>query len=161
MEWLLDIPPAEPGQGTSWRYRSEFPWPDWVLLLFAVWRLHGAGWQHFAPVGALAHLVGYRLGDDAPAVADLPAAAKAEPVEELEVADVDGVLALREHFNEALSERERQEREDWAFEVALLMRNRFLAYEVYEEWFEGTMSREHWRKFITAAPGSESAVTNT
>ena len=37
-------------------------------------------------------------------------------------------------------ERERREREDWAFEVALLMRNRFIAYEVYEEWFEGRMT---------------------
>ncbi|QDU44482.1 von Willebrand factor type A domain protein [Symmachiella dynata] len=36
MEWLLEIPPAGAGQGTSWRYRSDFPWPDWVLLLFAV-----------------------------------------------------------------------------------------------------------------------------
>ena len=63
-----------------------------------------------------------------------------------------GVLALREHFKQ-LSERERREREDWAFEVALLMRNRFMVYEVYEEWFEGIMSRDHWRRFITAAPG--------
>jgi hypothetical protein len=64
-----------------------------------------------------------------------------------------GVLALREHFSKNLSERERQEREDWAFEVALLMRNRFMVYEVYEEWFEGMMSRERWRRFITQAPG--------
>jgi len=35
IEWLLDIPSSGPGQGTSWRYRSDFPWPDWVLLLFA------------------------------------------------------------------------------------------------------------------------------
>jgi hypothetical protein len=63
-----------------------------------------------------------------------------------------GVLALREH-NRQLSERERHEREDWAFEVALLMRNRFMAYEVYEEWFEGLISREQWRKFITEARG--------
>ena len=32
-----------------------------------------------------------------------------------------GVLALREHFNKNLSEAERREREDWSFEVALLM----------------------------------------
>ncbi len=64
-----------------------------------------------------------------------------------------GVLALREHFTKALSERERREREDWAFEVALLMRNRFMAYEVHEEWFEGRMSRARWREFIQAAPG--------
>ncbi|ACY15731.1 ferritin-like domain-containing protein [Haliangium ochraceum] len=66
-----------------------------------------------------------------------------------------GVLALREHFREALSERERIEREDWAFEVALLMRNRFMAYEVYEEWFEGSFSRDQWRRFVAASPGFE------
>ena len=38
-----------------------------------------------------------------------------------------GVLALREHFNNHLTERERREREDWAFEVALLMRKPFLS----------------------------------
>jgi hypothetical protein len=66
-----------------------------------------------------------------------------------------GVLALREHFATELSERELTEREDWAFEVALLMRNRFLAYEVYEEWFEGSLSREQWRTFVNEAPGME------
>ncbi|NJK31691.1 MAG: ferritin-like domain-containing protein [Deltaproteobacteria bacterium] len=64
-----------------------------------------------------------------------------------------GVLALREHIVKELSERERQEREDWAFEVAILMRNRFMAYEVYDEWFDGLISREQWRKFITEVPG--------
>jgi len=63
-----------------------------------------------------------------------------------------GVLALRDHIKQ-LSEKERREREDWAFEVALLMRNRFLAYEVYEEWFEGIMPRESWREFIMHTPG--------
>lgn len=66
-----------------------------------------------------------------------------------------GVIALREHFTTQLSERERCEREDWAFEVALLMRNRFMVYEVYEEWFEGIMSREQWREFITSSPGMQ------
>lgn len=36
IEWLLDVPPSGPGQGTSWRYGSNFPWPDWVLLLFGL-----------------------------------------------------------------------------------------------------------------------------
>lgn len=67
-----------------------------------------------------------------------------------------GVLALREHFNNHLSERERREREDWAFEVALLMRNRFLAYEVYDEWFaEGKLSRAQWRNVVTTSKGLE------
>jgi hypothetical protein len=64
-----------------------------------------------------------------------------------------GVLALREHITKELSMRERNEREDWSFEVALLMRNRFLAYEVYEEWFEGRMAREDWRTLMSESPG--------
>ncbi|MFI5299642.1 MAG: ferritin-like domain-containing protein [Polyangiales bacterium] len=64
-----------------------------------------------------------------------------------------GVVALREHFHKHITDAERREREDWAFEVALLMRNRFMAYEVYEEWFEGRMSRADWRKFVTDSPG--------
>ncbi|MBZ4419856.1 ferritin-like domain-containing protein [Myxococcus sp. RHST-1-4] len=64
-----------------------------------------------------------------------------------------GVLALREQYTKELTERERQEREDWAFEVALLMRNRFMAYEVFEEWFEGRISRARWRELVLEAPG--------
>jgi hypothetical protein len=64
-----------------------------------------------------------------------------------------GVLALREHVVRELSERERREREDWAFEVALLMRNRFLAYEIYEEMFEGLMTRAQWRQVVERSPG--------
>ena len=66
-----------------------------------------------------------------------------------------GVVALRDHVRQELSESERREREDWCFEVALLMRNRFMAYEVYEEWFEGIISRAQWRQFVTDAPGME------
>ncbi|MCC6874354.1 MAG: ferritin-like domain-containing protein [Sandaracinaceae bacterium] len=66
-----------------------------------------------------------------------------------------GVLALKEHVTRELSESERREREDWAFEVALLMRNRFLAYEVYEEHFEGSMSRAAWREVVAHSPGME------
>jgi len=66
-----------------------------------------------------------------------------------------GVCALREHITKQLSDAERREREDWSFEVALLMRNRFMAYEVYEEWFEHKISRAAWREFVTRAPGME------
>ncbi|MFW6049632.1 MAG: ferritin-like domain-containing protein [Myxococcota bacterium] len=66
-----------------------------------------------------------------------------------------GVLALKNHFTDELSEAERREREDWAFEVALLMRNRFMAYEVYEEWFEHRLTRAQWRELMYAAPGME------
>ncbi|MDI1484087.1 ferritin-like domain-containing protein [Polyangium sp. y55x31] len=64
-----------------------------------------------------------------------------------------GVCALREHFTKYITERERQEREDWAFEVALLMRNRFAAYEVYDEWFEGRMTRAQWRGVVDRSKG--------
>ncbi len=65
-----------------------------------------------------------------------------------------GVLALREHIQQQLSPKEKEEREDWAYEVALLMRNRFMAYEVYEEWYAGTrVTREQWRQLVTESPG--------
>ena len=64
-----------------------------------------------------------------------------------------GVIALRDHFNNELSEAEQREREDWAFEVALLMRNRFLSYEVYEEWFEHKITRKQWAHMISHSPG--------
>jgi hypothetical protein len=64
-----------------------------------------------------------------------------------------GVLALREHIATELTDGERREREDWAFEVALLMRNRFMMYEVHEEWFEGVLSRADWRRVIERMPG--------
>jgi hypothetical protein len=64
-----------------------------------------------------------------------------------------GVLALREHFTNRLSDKEKREREDWAFEIALLMRNRFMAHEVYEEWFEGLMTRKEWNENVLRSPG--------
>ena len=64
-----------------------------------------------------------------------------------------GVLALREHITKELSEKERREREDWAFEVAILMRNRFLAYEIYEEWFEHKITRRQWQRVVDMSPG--------
>ncbi len=63
-----------------------------------------------------------------------------------------GVLALKNHIRNELDESERSEREDWAFEVALLMRNRFLAHEVYEEWFEGMITRKQWNETVTGSP---------
>ena len=63
-----------------------------------------------------------------------------------------GVLALREHFTKNISEKERREREDWAYEVALLMRNRFKMREVYEEWFSHKVSLKAWDTEILRAP---------
>jgi hypothetical protein len=64
-----------------------------------------------------------------------------------------GVLALREHFTKRLSEKERREREDWAFEVAVLMRNRFLAYELFEERFGAFMNWAQWTEVMEASSG--------
>ena len=63
-----------------------------------------------------------------------------------------GVLALREHIGKVLTETERREREDWAFEVAILMRNRFLGREMYYDWFEGRMPLKEWDEMILTAP---------
>lgn len=63
-----------------------------------------------------------------------------------------GVLALREHITKQLSDAERREREDWAYEVALLMRNRFLGRELYYDWFEGRISLREWDEIILNAP---------
>lgn len=63
-----------------------------------------------------------------------------------------GVLALREHITKQLSEAERREREDWAFEVALLMRNRFLGRELYYDWFSSHMKLKDWDEVVLNAP---------
>jgi hypothetical protein len=63
-----------------------------------------------------------------------------------------GVLALREHITKHLTDSERREREDWAFEVALLMRNRFLGREMYYDWFEGRMKLKDWDDVVLNAP---------
>ena len=52
-----------------------------------------------------------------------------------------GVVALGDFYKNQLNEKERAEREDWAYEMSLLMRNRFLAHEVYEEHYGHMMSR--------------------
>jgi hypothetical protein len=54
-----------------------------------------------------------------------------------------GVLSLREYYRQ-ISEKERLEREDWAFEVTVLLRNRFLAHEFYEEFYAHQLSRKEW-----------------
>jgi hypothetical protein len=64
-----------------------------------------------------------------------------------------GVLALKNHFNKELNENERREREDWAFEVSLLMKNRFLVHEVYEEWFGGRMKKKDWNQYVSNTVG--------
>jgi hypothetical protein len=63
-----------------------------------------------------------------------------------------GVAALRRHYKEGIEEPARREREDWAFEVALLLRNRFLARELHGEFFGHEVSRAEWDRTILASP---------
>tara|TARA_R110002072_G_scaffold102141_1_gene224782 strand:+ start:294 stop:1442 length:1149 start_codon:yes stop_codon:yes gene_type:complete len=58
-----------------------------------------------------------------------------------------GVVALQELYRE-LSPRELREREDWAYEVCLMARNRFLAHEFYEEHYGHAMTRREWDRLI-------------
>ncbi|MCB9728799.1 MAG: ferritin-like domain-containing protein [Deltaproteobacteria bacterium] len=66
-----------------------------------------------------------------------------------------GVVALRSHVRGQLNEAEVREREDWAFEMAVLMRNRFLAREVWEERYEGRVPWSVWAGFIQDSVGME------
>jgi hypothetical protein len=59
-----------------------------------------------------------------------------------------GVLALQKFYASELSDRERREREDWAFEIAYLLRNRFLAHEFYEEHWAHEMRRAEWDRLL-------------
>jgi hypothetical protein len=58
-----------------------------------------------------------------------------------------GVLALKDFISQ-LSEKERREREDWAFEVSLFLRNRFFAHEFYDEYYGHVMSRQQWNRLV-------------
>jgi hypothetical protein len=59
-----------------------------------------------------------------------------------------GVVALRQYYTKEIDRKTLHDREDWAFETALLMRNRFLAHEFYEEYYAHEMPRAKWDKFI-------------
>ncbi len=58
-----------------------------------------------------------------------------------------GVLALSE-FLKQLTEKERREREDWAFEVSLFLRNRFYAHEFFDEYYAHAMTRAQWEALV-------------
>jgi len=58
-----------------------------------------------------------------------------------------GVVALRDHYA-SLPEAERREREDWAYEISVLARNRFLAHEFYDEYYAHALSRREWDKLL-------------
>ncbi len=66
-----------------------------------------------------------------------------------------GILSLRDLYTKKLSERERIEREDYAFEIVLLMRNRFLAHEIYDEHYSHLITRRQWNEIINHSPGMQ------
>lgn len=63
-----------------------------------------------------------------------------------------GVVALQDYYCNVLSPKEVREREDWAYEICVFMRNRFLAHEFYDEYYAHTMSRQSWDKIILDSP---------
>ena len=62
-----------------------------------------------------------------------------------------GVLALEHVYNEGMTERERREREDWAFEVTVLLRNRFFAHELWEEGWTHEVTRKEWEALVLSS----------
>ncbi len=59
-----------------------------------------------------------------------------------------GVVALKDYYTKELSAGQLAEREDWTYEVAVLLRNRFLAHEFYDEYYAASMTRKAWDDFI-------------
>lgn len=59
-----------------------------------------------------------------------------------------GVVALEEHYRCGLSPSELRERQDWAYEMCLLLRNRFLAHEVYDEYYAHLLGRREWDRIL-------------
>lgn len=58
-----------------------------------------------------------------------------------------GVVALRDYYG-ALPDNERRDREDWAYEISVLLRNRFLAHEFYDEYYAHCMSKRQWNAAV-------------
>jgi hypothetical protein len=63
-----------------------------------------------------------------------------------------GVLAIDQFFRSGIDERERRDREDWAFELAVLLHNRFLAHEFYDEFYAHCVTRREWDRQVLASP---------
>ncbi len=59
-----------------------------------------------------------------------------------------GVEALRDYYTKEVSEKVRRDREDWAYEVAVLLRNRFMFYEIRDKYYGERISRKGWEKMI-------------
>lgn len=59
-----------------------------------------------------------------------------------------GVEALRDYYTKEISDSLRRDREDWAYEVCILLRNRFMFTEFYEEHFHHAMRKDEWMKMV-------------
>jgi len=58
-----------------------------------------------------------------------------------------GVVTLGNYYR-TLPDRQRREREEWAYEVSVLLRDRFLAHEFYEEYYAPEVSRAGWNRIV-------------
>lgn len=58
-----------------------------------------------------------------------------------------GVAVLEQAYKQ-MPEAERRMREDWAYEMCVLIRNRFLAHELYEELYAHRMSVREWDDIV-------------
>lgn len=65
-----------------------------------------------------------------------------------------GVAALRDFYTKEVSEKFRRNREDWAYEVAIMLRNRFLFLEVYYERYTHKISEKQWIDLIMHSPST-------
>lgn len=63
-----------------------------------------------------------------------------------------GVAALKNYYRNEISDAQRREREDWAYEVAVMLRNRFLFKEIYDEYFAHKISFNKWKEVILDSP---------
>lgn len=61
-----------------------------------------------------------------------------------------GVVALRDYYA-SLPESQRRDREDWAYEISVLLRNRFLAHEFYDEYYAHAMTRRQWDEAVLSS----------
>lgn len=59
-----------------------------------------------------------------------------------------GVISLRDYYLNDLPAREVRERQDWAYEMCILLRNRFLAHEFYDEYYGHLLTRKQWNDLI-------------
>ena len=62
-----------------------------------------------------------------------------------------GVLALEKYYKQTLGEKERREREEWAFQMAVLLRNHFFAHELWEEGWSHEVTRNEWEQLILSS----------